>query len=95
MGASGLDDSFLHLGTKTVMVLWPRIWNHRTQIQIPKQENTSLLPWLIATLLPSITIGSRGSISEGSCADATTVGGFNNVGIDGVGVNGAFLPFFG
>ena len=65
-----LDDSFLHLGTKTVMVEWPRIWNQRTQIQIPRQEKTSLLPCDIATFEPSITIGSSGSnASERSSAD--------------------------
>ena len=93
IGASGLEDSFLHLGTKTVMVECPRIWNHRTQIQIPMHENTSLFPWLIARLLPSITIGNRGSTSDGSSVDDTNVGGFSSAGIEGVGVSGAFLPF--
>lgn len=57
MGLSGLELSFLHFGTKTVISLWPRLLNHSTHSLIPRQENISLLPWLIATLLPSITIG--------------------------------------
>ena len=55
---SGFEDSFLHFGTNTVMSLCPRAWNHLTQIRIPLQEKTSLLPWLMATLLPSMTTGS-------------------------------------
>ena len=44
VGVSGLDDSLRHMGTKTVISLWPRLRNQSTQILMPRQENRSLLP---------------------------------------------------
>ena len=55
IGDSGFDDSFRHLGTKTDIFLCPLFRKNSTAIAIPLHENRSLLPWLIATLLPSIT----------------------------------------
>lgn len=54
---SGREFSLRHLGTNTVMSLWPRARNQSTHNLIPRHEYTSLLPWLIAKLLPSMTIG--------------------------------------
>lgn len=59
IGLSILEVSFLHLGTNTVISLCPLDLNQSTQILIPLQENISLFPWLIATLLPSITTDLR------------------------------------
>ena len=59
MGLSGLEASFLHLGTKTVISRCPFARNQSTQILMPLQEKISLFPWLIATLLPSITTGRK------------------------------------
>jgi len=44
---SGLEASLRHFGTNTVMSMWPRIRNQSTQILMPRQENVSLLPWLM------------------------------------------------
>jgi hypothetical protein len=49
IGASGRDTSFRHFGTKTVISSCPRARNQSTAKQIPRQENTSLLPWLQMT----------------------------------------------
>lgn len=46
MRASGRDCSFLQAGTKTVTSLWPLSKNQSTANLIPRQENTSLFPWL-------------------------------------------------
>lgn len=46
MTASGLDCSFLQAGTNTVISLCPFSKNHSTASWIPRQENTSLFPWL-------------------------------------------------
>lgn len=46
MRASGLDCSFLQAGTNTVISLCPFSKNHSTASWIPRQENTSLFPWL-------------------------------------------------
>lgn len=46
MRASGRDCSFLQAGTKTVISLWPLSKNQSTASFIPRQENTSLFPWL-------------------------------------------------
>lgn len=46
IGASGLDCSFRHAGTKTVMSLWPFSRNQSTASWMPRHENTSLFPWL-------------------------------------------------
>lgn len=59
MGLSGFEASFLQSGTKTVTSRCPRFKNQSTQILMPLHENLSLLPWLMATLLPSMTIGKN------------------------------------
>lgn len=46
MGTSGLGCSFRHRGTKTVTWAWPRSRKKSTASWIPRQENTSLFPWL-------------------------------------------------
>lgn len=46
MGTSGLGCSFLHKGTNTVISEWPRSRKKFTASWIPKQEKTSLFPWL-------------------------------------------------
>lgn len=46
MSASGRDCSFLQAGTKTVTSLWPLSKNQSTANFIPRQEKTSLFPWL-------------------------------------------------
>lgn len=46
ISASGRDCSFLQAGTKTVTSLWPLSKNQSTANFIPRQEKTSLFPWL-------------------------------------------------
>lgn len=46
IGTSGLGCSFLHEGTNTVMSVCPRSRKKFTVSWIPRQENTSLFPWL-------------------------------------------------
>lgn len=46
MGTSGRGCSFLQDGTNTVMSVWPRSRNQFTARRMPRQEKTSLLPWL-------------------------------------------------
>lgn len=46
MGTSGRGCSFLQDGTNTVMSVWPRSRNQFTARRIPRQEKTSLFPWL-------------------------------------------------
>lgn len=46
MGASILEVSFLHMGTKTVISRWPLARNQSTHSWIPRHEKISLLPWL-------------------------------------------------
>lgn len=46
MGTSGRGCSFLQDGTNTVMSVWPRSRNQFTASIMPRQENTSLFPWL-------------------------------------------------
>lgn len=46
MGTSGRGCSFLQDGTNTVMSVWPRSRNQFTARRMPRQENTSLFPWL-------------------------------------------------
>lgn len=43
---SGRQDSFLHLGTNTVISICPLLLNQSTHSLMPWQENSSLLPWL-------------------------------------------------
>lgn len=45
-GASGLEGSFLNIGTTTFMSECPRCLNQSTHILNPRQENVSLFPWL-------------------------------------------------
>lgn len=46
MGTSGLGCSFLHDGTNTVTSVWPLFRKKFTASWIPRQEKTSLFPWL-------------------------------------------------
>lgn len=46
MGTSGRGCSFRQDGTNTVMSVWPRSRNQVTASRMPRQENTSLFPWL-------------------------------------------------
>lgn len=46
MGTSGRGCSFLQDGTNTVMSVWPRSRNQFTASRMPRQEKTSLFPWL-------------------------------------------------
>lgn len=46
IGTSGRGCSFLQEGTNTVMSTWPRSRKKFTASWIPRQEKTSLFPWL-------------------------------------------------
>ena len=46
MSTSERGCSFLQDGTNTVMSVWPRSRNQFTARRIPRQEKTSLFPWL-------------------------------------------------
>ncbi|TNN57386.1 hypothetical protein EYF80_032462 [Liparis tanakae] len=46
MGTSGRGCSFLHEGTNTVISAWPLSTKKFTASWMPRQENTSLFPWL-------------------------------------------------
>lgn len=64
MGTSGRGCSFLQDGTNTVMSVWPRSRNQFTARRIPRQEKTSLFPWL----------GRRGGQGQPAVALACTGG---------------------
>lgn len=64
MGTSGRGCSFLQDGTNTVMSVWTRSRNQFTARRIPRQEKTSLFPWL----------GRRGGQGQPAVALACTGG---------------------
>ena len=64
MGTSGRGCSFLQDGTNTVISVWPRSRNQFTARRIPRQEKTSLFPWL----------GRRGGQGQPAVALACTGG---------------------